>query len=265
MRIDKNKIFNDAEKHWGSVKNTLMKHSSEISFNEIKPYYDVLYWLNNYKNPKRIWLTETFIDKAINFCNDQKAFNGLMKNCRKIGFQKGESFALGNKDGAALVQVEKSGIVYKQFYNNELYLIGFSEFTGKETVMPYKFEILYFREDIAKKIYAGVSNDMLLYTACYGISALFTFIYFVDIKEVELKPREKFKPNKGIPVKNITANNIIVADVNWDYDIVSNSPFAVSGHWRFQPCGIGLTKIKLIYIKPFMKKGYHREAGKNKI
>lgn len=47
---------------------------------------------------------------------------------------------------------------------------------------------------------------------------------------------------------------------NWYKEIICNHEFSVSGHWRNQPTKDG---YKIIFIKPFVKHGYHRKASMN--
>jgi hypothetical protein len=47
---------------------------------------------------------------------------------------------------------------------------------------------------------------------------------------------------------------------NWYTEIIRDQDFSVRGHWRNQPYKDG---YKIIFIKPFVKHGYHRRAQKD--
>ena len=51
-------------------------------------------------------------------------------------------------------------------------------------------------------------------------------------------------------------------DCSWLRKIIRTEGFLVSGHFRLQPYGAGRTLRKLIYIEPYEKHGYTRQAKK---
>lgn len=61
-------------------------------------------------------------------------------------------------------------------------------------------------------------------------------------------------------VKNVTPFDIRVMDSSWFTKIYRDEDYEVRGHFRLQPCGEGKKDRKLIYINPFVKHGYHRNA-----
>lgn len=58
--------------------------------------------------------------------------------------------------------------------------------------------------------------------------------------------------------------DVIRIDSFYDESMTVINPFAVTGHFRNQPIGIGRSETKLIYIDSFMKTGYTRDATKIK-
>lgn len=55
---------------------------------------------------------------------------------------------------------------------------------------------------------------------------------------------------KDIPITMVTSK--------WMVTVIRTEDFDVSGHFRLQRCGPGLTKTQMIFIKPFKKHGYKR-------
>lgn len=83
----------------------------------------------------------------------------------------------------------------------------------------------------------------------------------VDSVVVNKKSNPKQKLGKQV-YQNKTDIDITVIDSNWIREIIRTESFGVRGHFRLQPYGEGMKKRKLKWIKPFVKKGYHRRAGK---
>ncbi|MCR5578641.1 MAG: hypothetical protein K6F74_05445 [Prevotella sp.] len=82
--------------------------------------------------------------------------------------------------------------------------------------------------------------------------------------EMEVVCREKTLKKSGIlkeKVNNFMGINVTLLDSNWFTTICRNEGFAVRGHFRLQPCKQdGEWTRKLIYINPYTKNGYHRQA-----
>lgn len=88
-----------------------------------------------------------------------------------------------------------------------------------------------------------------------------TFIKYCDIetKVVNAKRREHVAGEKYV---NETGFNIEIVDCTWFTNIIRDQQFGVSGHFRFQPHGPGMTKKRLQWISEYTKEGYHRKAKK---
>lgn len=88
---------------------------------------------------------------------------------------------------------------------------------------------------------------------------LLTFIKYCDVetKIVAAGKKEKLVGEKYL---NETKSNIEVLNSSWFTNIVRSEGFGVKGHFRMQPCGVGLSDRKLVYISDFQKNGYSRKA-----
>jgi len=94
-----------------------------------------------------------------------------------------------------------------------------------------------------------------------------SFVYYSFAKIAELKAKQlppkgklkdfhcRYKSDLNIPINLLTEN--------WYTESCQNHPFVVRGHWRMQACGEGLSERKLIYVNPFMKKGYTKGTYKD--
>lgn len=91
---------------------------------------------------------------------------------------------------------------------------------------------------------------------------MLVFLYFSDIKRVVVNPNQKIGTISTGTYKNELKNPFIIVDSMWNNIVVRNIGFTVSGHFRLQPCGKGLSDLKLIFIDEFQKEGYVRGAKK---
>lgn len=78
--------------------------------------------------------------------------------------------------------------------------------------------------------------------------------------EIKIVSGNGYSTLNGITYKNSNRRSITVLDSSWYTSIVRAEGFMVNGHLRMQPCGVGNTQRKLIYIDSFMKHGYVRKA-----
>lgn len=93
--------------------------------------------------------------------------------------------------------------------------------------------------------------------------ALYYFINECEIDEVVVQPGKKHgKAGSPDNLMNETDQKITILDCKWFTNIIRDTPFLVNGHFRWQPCGPGRTKRKLIWISEFQKEGYHTHAKK---
>ncbi len=90
---------------------------------------------------------------------------------------------------------------------------------------------------------------------------LLCFFYFSKNEEIIVKPGEKHGTRKQPDsIYNESDLDVIIVNNNWNITSIRNEGFDVSGHFRLQPCGVGLNDVRLIFIQPFKKKGYIRKA-----
>lgn len=97
----------------------------------------------------------------------------------------------------------------------------------------------------------------------WRLEIVYGYLVFKRYSDVEMEEvvREKTLKKSTIlrdKVNNFMGINVTLLDSRWFTTICRNEGFAVSGHFRLQPYKDG--QRKLIYIAPFMKTGYHRQA-----
>jgi hypothetical protein len=52
-------------------------------------------------------------------------------------------------------------------------------------------------------------------------------------------------------------------DSLWNIKTIGIGEYKVSGHFRLQKCGVGLSEVKLIYIEDFVKTQYIRRSTRD--
>jgi hypothetical protein len=94
---------------------------------------------------------------------------------------------------------------------------------------------------------------------------LLIFTELSELQTVFIKPGHKIGTKKEGRFLNETKDNIILVDSTWNRTIIRTEGFSVRGHFRLQPCGVGLIDRKLIYVDEFQKNGYIRGAKKEQV
>lgn len=90
---------------------------------------------------------------------------------------------------------------------------------------------------------------------------LFKQFAAIEVKFIE-GGKDKSKINlDGIKYSSELTLPIAHYDCFWFREI-HRKGFPVRGHLRMQRCGTGMSQFKLVYIEPFMKKGYNRNPKK---
>jgi len=91
------------------------------------------------------------------------------------------------------------------------------------------------------------------------ILKIMTFVELGDIEVTILeKGRNNGKDKKDGKITNTSNYTVYVVDSSWNKLIIRTEGFAVKGHFRLQPCGVGHADRKLMWIDAFEKHGYKR-------
>ncbi len=88
---------------------------------------------------------------------------------------------------------------------------------------------------------------------------IFIFMHYTT-PDVKIIPAGKKVGSKKHGHFNLTTNDVIVVDSNWNTTVIRTEGFSVDGHLRFQACGKNHEDRKLVWIEPFEKHGYIRNA-----
>lgn len=192
------------------------------------------------------------------------------------------------KQGIAIIKYSDVAVLYTIYnfaiYNNTPYIFGMTiyESSKKYTSIIDIFQIYEIHiEKVENNVFGlrfGKSSEItpspvmggkagVLRDVQWLISLLiFKEIAQTEIEEVEIVDDSKLPKGLSSLQKQYKMNSlegditVNFYDANWYTEIIRNEGFSVRGHWRNQPTKDG---YKLIFIKPFEKKGYHRRASKD--
>lgn len=92
------------------------------------------------------------------------------------------------------------------------------------------------------------------------IYSFLCFMFLTENDEVVLHPNQSHGTRRTGKIVNELKIPLTIVNSRWNITTIRNEGFAVSGHFRLQPCGAGRIDRKLIFIEPFEKKGYVRTA-----
>lgn len=98
--------------------------------------------------------------------------------------------------------------------------------------------------------------------ALFG-TAIPTFMEFAEQETVIVNattPGKRKATVDGEKYLSELPENVEIIDSSWFRTLVRDGDFGVSGHFRLQPYGPRMQERKLIWIKDFVKHGYHRTA-----
>lgn len=86
------------------------------------------------------------------------------------------------------------------------------------------------------------------------------FMFLTENDEVVLNPGQSHGTKRTGKIINELKIPMTVVNSRWNTTVIRNEGFMVSGHFRLQPWGPGMLQRKLIFIEPFEKTGYTRQA-----
>jgi hypothetical protein len=116
--------------------------------------------------------------------------------------------------------------------------------------------------------YSSRKDNQAMAEAQNTFLQLMIFMEYAKHEEVFLKPSQKDGTRAQGKVLNDTKQNLIVVDSTWNKVIIRTEGFKVGeetgGFLAIRACGVGRYDRKLVWIRPFEKKGYTRGVKKDK-
>jgi hypothetical protein len=150
----------------------------------------------------------------------------------------------------------------------------FYRFTKTDTrvnVLHYYYSGSGIPMDYRYDCYSIILNEGILAQAPYQNKEMaerfIRFLLFMELGEITINvvhPNGKVKFGKSgeDKIKNEAGLDAILVTTNWNKITVVQGEIPVRGHTRVQPCGVGRSDYKLIWINDFVKQGYTRHSGK---
>lgn len=145
---------------------------------------------------------------------------------------------------------------------------GFVDVPKFNKELPIHFRMLLhnsFKNDFVGGQVPNQSVEMLMGMSKILHKLLPTLVY-IDLSKENVK-LSYIEPNskcgsviKGDLFKNETNIGVHRVDSLWNVRHIGIGSFNVSGHFRLQKCGVGLSMVKLIFIEEFVKNQYIRKS-----
>ena len=103
-------------------------------------------------------------------------------------------------------------------------------------------------------------EELEYYLSGQDIINVFEYVIFkkyapIEVKQIVASKGSKSSQKKG--AKNLKVNYI---DSSWFRTIINTEGFRVKGHFALRACGKNRSERKLVWIKPYEKQGYTRDA-----
>jgi hypothetical protein len=235
-----------------------------------------------YSNYKKLVLSE----KSSQYSNSVKLNIGedliqSLDNIIKLFSDREYLFFFPNIDNN-VIEVSKSNglfkINYHIGYRMEIYTYTFKFKVGEGLVdipkfnkeLPPHLEMLMYeglKTDFVDGIVPNWSLSHLMLSTKI-IHRLLPMMVFIDLSKenVKLSYIKPFSKSGdmvyGNYIKNETKIPLYRVDSLWNIKSINIGEFKVRGHFRLQPCGIGRSEVKLIYIDEFLKTQYVRKSTK---
>ena len=233
-----------------------------------------------YSNYKKLILSE----KSSQYSNSVKLNIGedliqSLDNIIKLFSDREYLFFFPNIDNN-VIEVSKSNELFKINYHIG-YRMEIYTYTFKFKVGVGLVDIPKFNKDLPPHLemlmYEGLKTDFVdgivpnwglshLMLSTKIIHRLLPMLVFIDLSKenVKLSYIKPFSKSGdmvcGNYIKNETNIPIYRVDSLWNVKSINIGEFKVRGHFRLQPCGVGRSEVKLIYIDEFLKTQYVRKS-----
>lgn len=136
----------------------------------------------------------------------------------------------------------------------------FMAFSSMEYVHGSKNGLTYYNTQYCFDTCENEKN----YNILFPMQIVTGFLLFISFADHEIKYSDGIEIKKrelnGLIYKNELNIPINIFDSKWFTTFIKSEEFKVSGHFRLQPYGQGLTNRKLIWIEEYIKYGYTRNA-----
>lgn len=89
---------------------------------------------------------------------------------------------------------------------------------------------------------------------------LLCFIFLCENDEVVLQPGQKHGTQKTEKIINTLRLPLTIVNSRWNTKVIMQESFGVRGHFAIRWTGAGRTMAKMVWVEPFVKHGYTRQA-----
>jgi hypothetical protein len=98
----------------------------------------------------------------------------------------------------------------------------------------------------------------------HKVFALLCFIFLSEVEVREVQPNSRYGTQKSGKILNNTDMKFILINSDWNVTYIRSEGFDVSGHLALRHVGVGRGDTRVVFIAPYRKNGYKREAEREK-
>lgn len=98
-----------------------------------------------------------------------------------------------------------------------------------------------------------ISYDLFLEEFFSKFMVVVTYLELTPITLEIIEGGRSVGTRRDNKIKNETNKRFILVNTNWNVEKVDLRDIQVRGHWRLQPCGVGRSQFKYIFIQPYDK------------
>jgi hypothetical protein len=85
----------------------------------------------------------------------------------------------------------------------------------------------------------------------------------ITVKKIKVGDKVKYGSTHDEQIFNDTdLKNVYLVTSNWNKIVLVEGGFKVRGHFRVQPCGVGRTQYKIVWVREYEKGSFVRMQGK---
>lgn len=234
-------------------------------------------FINNVK-PKDIRNFLTY-EKKINFFNATNTFRKLILSSNVINDIDNNYFCskdirykvlktLPNRTDSIMID-ENTLLRYIKTDDEIICCFDYVGNNKKDNLFNFFFFIDLENETIKIDNYEYLTKDYISYEKFVDeffsrFMLVVTYLELTPITTIILDSGKKVGTKKAGKYFNETNKRFILVTSDWNVEKIDLRDIHVRGHWRLQPCGIGRTQYKYVYIKPY-EKGITRRLSQKEL
>ena len=166
------------------------------------------------------------------------------------------------------IQVDEK-LLFRYTKTNDEILVCFDYYKPNDDLL-YNY---FFRIDLINETFVKdemgfnkttISHEEFIESYFSLFMLVVTYLELTNIETIILDGNKKVGTKKTGKYLNTTNKRFIIVRSDWNVEKLDLRDIHVRGHWRLQPCGVGRSQYKYVYIKPY-DKGITRKLAQKEL